>query len=112
MPVGFVAGVPRRATARISVAGLLMGIALAAPAAAQQNCPALHGGTLPRAYSGGSTVAAITPCDLMTRIYQFADDSFLGRAVGTESNNRATAYIEREARRIGLLPGCERGSYF
>ncbi|MGH7581694.1 MAG: M28 family peptidase, partial [Gemmatimonadales bacterium] len=49
---------------------------------------------------------------LMTRIYQFADDSFLGRAVGTESNNRATAYIEREARRIGLLPGGERGSYF
>ena len=72
----------------------------------------MHDGALPLAYVGGPTVADITPCDLMTRLYAFADDSFLGRAVGTESNNRATDYLAREARRLGLVPMGDSGGYF
>jgi hypothetical protein len=79
---------------------------------AQQSCPALMAGSLPPKYSGGPTVAAITPCDLMTRLYIYADDSMLGREVGTPSHIRATAYIEREVRRLGLTPAGDSGGYF
>ena len=67
---------------------------------------------LPLKYVGPPTVAAIAPGDLMTRLYAFADDSMMGRVVGTEHNNRATAYIEREVRRLGLVPGGDGGEYF
>src|SRR5258705_11442775 len=40
----------------------------------------------------------------MTRLYIFADDSMMGRQVGTEYNLKGTAYIGREARRIGPVP--------
>lgn len=67
---------------------------------------------LPLKHAGGPTTAGITAADLMTRLYIFADDSMMGRAVGTEDNIRATAYIEREVRRLGLQPAGENGSYF
>ena len=67
---------------------------------------------LPLKYVGPPTVAEITPGDLMTRLYAFADDSMMGRVVGTEHNNRATAYIEREVRRLGLRPGGHGGEYY
>jgi hypothetical protein len=67
---------------------------------------------LPRKYTGKPTTAAITPADLMTRLYIYADDSLMGRQVGTEYNLRATAYIEREVRRLGLQPAGEDGGYF
>ncbi len=69
-------------------------------------------GPLPLKYSGTPTVAAITPCDLMTRLYIYADDSMLGREVGTASHLSATAYIEREVRRLGLKPAGDSGGYF
>ncbi len=56
--------------------------------------------------------AAITPADLMTRLYIFADDSMMGREVGTPYHLKATAYIEREARRLGSLPAGDSGTYF
>lgn len=80
--------------------------------AAQQKCPATQVGELPRSYQGGPTVAAITPCDLMTRLYIYSDDSMLGRRVGTEDNRRATDYLEREVRRLGLIPGGDEGGFF
>jgi hypothetical protein len=58
------------------------------------------------------TVPEITPRDLMTRLYIFADDSMLGREAGTEGNVRGTNYLAAEAQRIGLLPGGENGSFF
>jgi hypothetical protein len=58
------------------------------------------------------TTAAIAPADLMTRVYIFADDSMMGREVGTQYHAKATAYIEREARRIGLVPAGDSGGYF
>jgi hypothetical protein len=65
-----------------------------------------------RAYSGPPTSAAITPGDLKTRLYIFADDSMRGRAAGTPDNLRGTAYIERELRKLGVEPGGENGTYF
>jgi hypothetical protein len=65
-----------------------------------------------RAYKGPPTTAAITPRDLRTRIYIFADDSMRGRAAGTVDNLRGAAYIERELKRLGLKPAGENGTYF
>ncbi len=79
---------------------------------AQQKCPALKPGELPLKYRGGPTLPAITPCDLMTRLYIYADDSMMGRRVGTDDNRRATDYIEHEVRRLGLVPGGDAGGYF
>ena len=91
-----------------------MAIALAAPAlVAQQTCPAVQpGATMPLKYHGSSTVAAITPCDLMTRLYIYADDSLHGREAGTPDAMRATAYIERQVRQLGLRPAGDHGTYF
>lgn len=80
---------------------------------AQQSCPAVASpGDLPLKYVARPTVAAITPCDLMSRLYVFSDDSMMGREVGTPGHVRSTAYIEREVRRLGLRPAGDSGSYF
>ena len=95
-------------------AGALAVLALPfAAAAAQQKCPATTpGAKMPLTYDGGPTVAAITACDLMTRLYTYAADSMRGREAGTPDNIRATAYIEREVRRLGLRPAGDNGTYF
>ncbi len=80
---------------------------------AQQTCPATTpGATLPLTYHGGPTVAAITACDLMTRLYIYAADSMRGREAGTPDAIRATAWIESEVRRLGLRPAGDNGTYF
>jgi hypothetical protein len=71
-----------------------------------------QGAPLPLKYSGPPTKPEITAGDLMTRLYIFADDSMMGRRVGTEWNNKGTDYIEREVRKLGLKPGGENGTYF
>lgn len=68
--------------------------------------------SLPLKHAPQPTTPAITPADLMTRLYIFADDSMMGREVGTENNLRGTAYIEREVRRMGLKPAGDNGTYF
>lgn len=67
---------------------------------------------MPLKYKGGATVPAITACDLMTRLYIYADDSMRGREAGTPDAIRATAYIESEVRRLGLKPAGDNGTYF
>ena len=67
---------------------------------------------LPLKHPPQPTSADITPADLMTRLYIFSDDSMQGRRVGTEGHQRATAYIEREVRRLGLVPAGDSGTYF
>ena len=42
----------------------------------------------------------------------FADDSMAGREAGTEGNLRGAAFIAREARRLGLQPAGEGGTYY
>jgi len=58
------------------------------------------------------TTAEITPTDLMSRLYVFADDSMMGRRSGHPGNDKGTAYIERQVRALGLEPGGENGTFF
>jgi len=67
---------------------------------------------LPIKYTGKPTSQEISASDLMTRLYIFADDSMMGRQVGTKYNLMGTAYIEREVRRMGLQPAGDNGGYF
>ena len=78
---------------------------LLAPAALAQT-------PLPLKHSPQRTVPAITAGDLMTRLYILADDSLEGREAGTIGNFKGTEYIAREARRMGLVPAGDSGTYF
>src|SRR3954462_1314799 len=91
----------------------LLTLAAAPLLAQQQSCPATTAGaTMPLTYVGGTTVPAITACDLMTRLYIYAADSMRGREAGSPDAIRATAYIEREVRRLGLKPAGDNGTFF
>jgi hypothetical protein len=58
-----------------------------------------------------ATSPEITPADLRTRSYIFADDSMQGRQAGTPGNVRGNAYISGELARLGLKPGGDQGGY-
>ena len=64
-----------------------------------------------RTHAPRPTSPAITPADLMTRLYIFADDSMQGRETGTEGNRRGLRYIEGELKRLGLTPMGDNGGY-
>ncbi len=66
---------------------------------------------LPRTHVPQPTVAAITPADLMTRLYIFADDSMQGRETSTDGNMRGLRYIEGELKRLGLTPMGDKGGF-
>lgn len=66
----------------------------------------------PRTWAPRPTEAAITADDLRTRLYQFADDSMMGREAGTLGNIKGTDYIAAEFKRLGLEPAGENGTYF
>ena len=87
-----------------AVRSLILAALVAAPAGAQT--------ALPLKRAPQRTQTAITPADLMTRLYLYADDSMMGRSAGTEYNLKATAYIEAEVRRMGLKPAGDSGGYF
>ncbi|MBA3342678.1 MAG: M20/M25/M40 family metallo-hydrolase [Gemmatimonadaceae bacterium] len=59
-----------------------------------------------------ATSSAISVQDLTSRLYAYADDSMMGRESGTVGNVMATSYLAAEARRLGLEPGGDNGSYF
>jgi hypothetical protein len=63
-------------------------------------------------YTGKPTTAAITADDAKTRLYIFADDSMMGRRAGDIGGMKGTAYIEREVRRMGLVPAGDNGTFF
>ncbi len=65
----------------------------------------------PLKHAARPTVADITAADLMTRLYVFSDDSMQGRETGTIGDVKATNYIAREARKIGLVPAGDHGTY-
>ena len=81
-------------------------VALTAQARAQT------AGALPLKRAPARTQTAITPADLMSRLYLYSDDSMMGRLAGSEYNLKATAYIASEAKRIGLQPAGDSGGYF
>jgi hypothetical protein len=86
-------------------------LALAAgPVLAQ--APRAAAGEGPARHTARPTTAAITRDDAMTRVYVLADDSMMGRDAGTRGNVMGTDYIAAEARRIGLRPAGENGTFF
>jgi hypothetical protein len=90
-------------------AALIAGCASAAPVVSTAT-PVV--GNLPRTHVAQPTVAAITPADLMSRLYVFSDDSMLGRESTTIGNVKATDYVAREMERMGLRPAGENGTWF
>ncbi|MEO8576743.1 MAG: hypothetical protein ABI556_08595, partial [Gemmatimonadales bacterium] len=66
----------------------------------------------PIKYTGKPTMTPISAADAMTRLYIFADDSMQGRRAGSEGDRKGTSYIEREVRRLGLIPGGDNGTFF
>lgn len=66
----------------------------------------------PRTHAPSPTEAAITPADLTTRVYLFADDSMGGRNLDSRGNALGVEYIARELARLGLEPGGDSGSFF
>jgi len=90
-------------------AGAALALA-AAPVLAQ--APRAAPGEGPARHSARPTTAAITRDDAMTRVYVLADDSMMGRDAGTRGNVMGTDYIAAEARRIGLRPAGENGTFF
>lgn len=67
---------------------------------------------LPLKHTPRPTTPAITAADMMTRLYIFADDSMMGRRAGELGGLKGTAYIEREVRRLGLIPAGDNGTFF
>src|SRR5437879_9779037 len=91
-----------QAAGRSVILGAL--VAMASPAAAQMALPLKH--------APARTQTAITPADLMTRLYLYSDDSMMGRLAGSQYNLKATAYIASEVKRFGLQPAGDSGGYF
>ncbi len=88
----------------------LAALGLPAVAAAQSALPVDLG--LPRKHAPKPTTPAITPGDLMTRLYIFADDSMRGRRTGEPGNVKGTDYIARQIESMGLVPAGDDGTYF
>ncbi|HEX8242646.1 MAG TPA: M28 family peptidase, partial [Longimicrobium sp.] len=66
----------------------------------------------PRTHATRPTTGAITPADLMTRLYAFSDDSMKGRLIATPENAKGVEYIASELRRMGLQPAGDNGTFF
>ena len=87
-------------------------ILFAAVAALVLPCAMAAQQRLPTKLAQKPTIGIITPADLMTRVYAFADDSMMGRETGTVYHDKATDYIARELTRLGLVPAGENGTFF
>lgn len=74
--------------------------------------PAITWPTLPLKYNAKPTHPEITAEDLMSRLYLYADDSMQGRETGQLGDFKATTYIAAEAKRMGLVPAGDSGTYF
>ena len=90
----------------------LIAIAAATPAVARAQSGKLNGYGNPHTMTPAPTSAAITERDLKIRLYQFADDSMQGRQIGRIGNMKGTDYIAAEAKRLGLVPAGDNGTYF
>jgi len=116
------AGTPPVGSAAIrhlfTLGGLVVTSSLATGVGAQdapkpQSIPAgVNASPLPLKHTPKPTSGAITSQDLMTRLYIFADDSLGGRDVGTEGHFKATSYLAAEAKRMGLTPAGDSGTFF
>jgi hypothetical protein len=59
-----------------------------------------------------ASTGAITAGDLRSRLFIYADDSMQGRETGKIGDYKATTYIAAEAKRMGLEPAGDNGTYF
>jgi hypothetical protein len=66
----------------------------------------------PATVAPAPTTAAISVRDLQIRLYAFAHDSMQGRQIGRVGNMMGTAYLAAEAKRLGLVPAGDNGTYF
>ena len=91
----------------------LASLSLAASVCGLTTLPALlaaQGGAKSNQYGNPATVkpaptkAAITERDLQIRLYQFADDSMLGRQVGRVGNKKGTDMIAAEVQSPSAVP--------
>jgi hypothetical protein len=92
-----------------SLAGLAM---VASSDARAQGAAKLNKYGNPPTLKPAPTSPEITVRDLQTRLYIFADDSMQGRQMGRVGNMKGTAYIAAEAKRLGLVPAGDNGTYF
>jgi hypothetical protein len=92
--------------------GLLAAQGNGAPAAPAVEIIPAPDTKLPVKHPPEKTKAEISVKDLMTRLYILADDSMGGREAGTIGNFKGTDYIAAEAKRMGLLPAGDNGTYF
>src|SRR4051812_802751 len=91
--------ISRRTVAAVVVPCIL---ACAAQAQAQTEKGPVNQYGNPMKIAPRPTAPEITERDLRTRLYQFADDSMMGRAAGTLGNQKGTDYIAAEVKRLGL----------
>ena len=87
-------------------------LALIAPTLPAQKAARVNRFGNPEKLTPAPTSGQITPRDLQIRLYQFADDSMMGRQVGRMGNKKGTDYIAAELKRLGLVPGGVNGTYF
>ena len=97
---------------RVSGIGSLVLLAMGLTSASAQSRAKLNEYGNPEKLTPSPTTAAITEQDLQTRLYQFADDSMLGRQVGRIGNFKGTNYIAAELKRLGVVPAGDNESYF
>ena len=97
---------------RLTGIGSLVLLASALASAPAQTRAKLNQYGNPEKLAPSPTTAAITEQDLQTRLYQFADDSMLGRQVGRMGNFKGTNYIASELKRLGIVPAGDNESYF
>jgi hypothetical protein len=90
----------------------LIALSILAVTTASAQAPRVNKYGYPEKRAPRPTAAAITEDDLMTRLYIFADDSMQGREYGRVGNMRGTNYIANEARKLGLQPAGDNGTYF
>ncbi len=90
----------------------LCAASLCAVSLTAQRAPTVNRFGNPEKLKPAPTTAQITPRDLQIRLYQFADDSMLGRQVGRAANRKGTDFIAAELKRLGLVPGGVNGTYF
>jgi len=102
--------------ARTVLAGVVGCVCLTLVLSAQANPPQQGRPVWPEegplTWAPRPTATEITANDLRTRLYQFADDSMLGRRIGEPGNVKGTDYIAREFARLGLKPGGDNGTWY
>ncbi|WP_373060834.1 M28 family metallopeptidase [Gemmatimonas sp.] len=98
--------------ALVSVIGASVSGAQDAPQPQPVSATAAPSAPLPLKLAPRPTRSAITADDLITRLYIFADDSLMGRDAGTEGSFKATELLAREAKRLGLQPAGDSGTFF